>query len=208
MWYSADSSRQCCTVDNVYTVCDAFLRLKVPSLLLPLQGGRYLLPGAIPKSPTRFRFLSWQRLRNCLCKFHSCKYLEPSNPLHTQHPLSRTPPSLFLSSYLSQLFFFDCTFTFVAFTHLFSSCWQTLLPLRSTSTPIYTALSTLPHPPPPLLHSFVPSLLLLPGRIFIVNVNVARGICIATFVWQHSKCSYLSPTPPYPLPHHRTPCAV
>lgn len=134
-----------------------------------------------------------------------------ATPPHTA-PSKPYPPSLFLSSYLSQLFiyfFFDCTFTFVAFTHLFSSCWQTLLPPRSTSP--YLHCTVYPHPPS---HSTTPSLL----RSFFAFVTWAHFHCQRQRCTRHLHSNFCLaalemqlPIPPLqtpPLPHHRTPCAV
>lgn len=192
-----------------------FCACKYP--LLPLQW-RYLLPGATPNClQLTSAFLSWQRLRNCLCKFHSCKYPERSNPhAAPSKPYPLLPPPLSLS-------FLALESTYFSF--FFWTARLPLLPSHSYSLPVrrpfytsqYQPLSTLhclpfPSLPLPTSRAFL-LLLLLPGRIFIVNVNVARGICIATFVWQHSKCSYLYPlrcptlptlhypsSYPYPLP--------
>lgn len=124
-------------------------------LLLPLLGGRYLLPGATPKSPTRFRFLSWQRLRNCLCKFQATPpppHTAPSKP----YPLPPAPFSLSFLVLESTFFFFLSARWPLLPSHTYSLPVGRPFYPHAVPAPIYTALSTLPLrlPPPTLLRSF------------------------------------------------------
>lgn len=132
-----------------------FCACKYP--LLSLQW-RYLLPGATPNClQLTSAFLSWQRLRNCLCKFHSCKYPERSNPHAAPskpYPLLPPPLSLCLS-------FLALESTYFSF--FFLTARLPLLPSHSYSLPVrrpfytsqYQPLSTLhclPFPSLPLPH--------------------------------------------------------
>lgn len=134
-----------------------FCACKYP--LLSLQW-RYLLPGATPNClQLTSAFLSWQRLRNCLCKFHSCKYPERSNPHAAPskpYPLLSPPLSLCLSFLALESTYFSFFFGL----RVYLCCLHTLIlflfadPFTPRSTSPYlhcTVYPSLPSPSPPLL---------------------------------------------------------
>lgn len=166
-----DQSRQCCTVLTMFTQSAMQRHPLSLNPLLPLPNAFFLGNACVI----------------AYANFTAASTRNEATP--TQHPLSGslshttyTVPPFFARTRLDLCcFYFWGAFTLLP-SHTYSlSVWQ---------FPPHTHTHTVPGSP--YCTRCASSSSCSSGRIFIVNVNVARGICIATFVWQqqqqHSKC--------------------